>query len=246
VAARCGDELFDERVVRGVVDQDLAGGCFRSALDVKQAIASEDHRFGVVEPGLVLRIDNGLEGAGVAVEAEDLVAAAVIGEARADEQVVARSAEGDAGRIDQPVAAGEDIDEVALLAVVTKHGIAAAADVEVVVGTEGEALRFLEAATTGELALEGAGFAVVGQDAVRVAAADLQRNGAGGRRGPRGQDHGANGKGDQRCQSENQAGALCGGHLQVLRVWANRGPTTAGRHEMPMRGPMRRGPRARF
>jgi hypothetical protein len=55
--------------------------------------------FGVIESRRVRSIDNVLEGAGDAVEAEDLVAAAVIGEARADEQVVVWSAEGDAGRV---------------------------------------------------------------------------------------------------------------------------------------------------
>src|SRR5262245_4908223 len=81
VALLFGDELVDERVVPWVVAKDLAGSSFRSAGDIEQAIPSEGHRFGVVEPGRVGRIDNGLEGAGGAVEAEDLVAAAVVGEA---------------------------------------------------------------------------------------------------------------------------------------------------------------------
>jgi hypothetical protein len=62
-----------------VVDH-LAGCCFTTAGDTQQA-PSESQPFGVVEPGRVGRIDNGLEGAGGAVEAEDLVAAAVVGEA---------------------------------------------------------------------------------------------------------------------------------------------------------------------
>jgi hypothetical protein len=79
-----------------VVD-DLAGCCFTTAGDIQQA-PSEGQRFGVVEPGRVGGIDNVLEGAGGAVDAEDLVAAAVLGEARANEEVLASSAEGDAGR----------------------------------------------------------------------------------------------------------------------------------------------------
>ena len=69
------------------------------------------------------------------------------------------------------MAASEDIDELAGLSVVTKHFIAAAADVQVAVGTESDALGFDEAAMAGELALKGASLAVVCQDAVRAAAA---------------------------------------------------------------------------
>jgi hypothetical protein len=75
------------------------------------------------------------------------------------------------------------------VSVVTKHLIAAAADVQVAVGTGGDALGFDDAATAGELTLKRADLAVVGQDALRVGAADVQRNVvvlAGGRDGPRG------------------------------------------------------------
>src|SRR5262249_24041139 len=136
----------------------------------------EDQSFGVIEPGRVVRIDDGLEGTGAAVEAEDLVAAAVIGQARTDVEVVVRTAEGDAGRIDQAVAACEDIDELAFLSVVAKHFVGPAADVQVAVGTEDDAFGFSEVAPAGERALKGAGLAVVRQDAVRVAAADVERN----------------------------------------------------------------------
>jgi hypothetical protein len=49
------------------------------------------------------------------------------------------------------------IDERAGISVVTKHFTAAAADVQVAVGAEGDALGFDEAATAGELALKDAG-----------------------------------------------------------------------------------------
>jgi hypothetical protein len=71
------------------------------------------------------------------------------------------------------VAAGEDIEELARHSVVTKHFIAAAADVQVAVGAKGDALGFGKAAMTGELGLERAGFAIIGQNTVGAAAADV-------------------------------------------------------------------------